>query len=118
MEVRTVKIMSRLAAILLAFMLGWPTVSSYASCDVAVTFTQGDCDLVDHWELSADEQSVGTLDTFCAPLMSGAIFVQGVGVKAFRLRAVTATGYMSAWSDPVSCELPLARPVVTSTECE
>lgn len=73
-----------------------------------VSWTQeADCEIVDHWELHVNNTLAGSLVDTCGGVLSSVITIVGVGPKAFKLRALTAEGYASDWSNEVTIMIPL-----------
>ena len=88
-----------------------------ASGNVRISWTQEqDCEFVDHWELEINHVPAADLDGACGGTLVQEIHVGGVGLMTFRLRAVTADDFYSAYSNEVAATLPLAAPALTAIE--
>lgn len=84
-----------------------------ASGDAEISWRQDqDCDLVHHWELWVDGQQLSDLTGTCGGVMAAVVTVPGVGPRAFKIRALTATGIASAFSNEVVATIPFAAPAL------
>ena len=94
-------------------------ISAWASGNVRVSWRQDkDCQYVHHWELQVGGVPTADLTGTCGGVMTSALTVEGVGPKVFRLRALTAEGWMSGWSNEVTATLPFAAPSLTEVKLE
>ena len=92
---------------------------AHASGNVAVSWRQdADCEFVHHWELQVGGVPTADLTGTCGGVMMSTLLVTGVGPKAFRMRAVTAEGWTSGWSNEVTATLPFAAPGLVEVKIE
>jgi hypothetical protein len=103
---------------------------AHASGPRTITFNQnGDCPLITGWELTYQPvagagaqpgaNTTGFSFTNTAPLVCGpgattVVPTVGAGPYRFWLRAVTATGATSAYSNFIDANIPFAAPVLNS----
>ena len=108
--------------IILAALAFWFVLSgdlTWASGNVRVSWRQdNDCQFVHHWELQVAGAPVADLTGTCGGVMTSVLTIEGVGPKAFRLRALTTEGYSSDWSNTVTATLPLGAPSLTEVKLE
>ena len=101
--------------LVLLALLSVPTFT-WATSDVSVSFTQIDCEYVDHWNVYIDGVYYVEVVPPCAELMSAPVTILGVGNKFVKMTAVAPDGTESAYSNELGTLIPLAAPSLVSVD--